>query len=513
MILTPPMLQNSSTNSTSPIRNATDSAGGEAQPPGTASFGKVLANEMNDKKDVAETKQGEASALEKGPEKKDTAVGDVKDLEDPEKKDSRELKTSKDLEGSAPTATETRKKTQTKTRADAPAAALATSPQPMNLADILHGLIAAYSPATPVEKRIALQTETPKDTPVDARAVGAAIDAQAALTTTADPQAGLAVMSPGLVAAHPAKAESDASGMVATVKTELTPWSPGMHAASTRIPDASGTAASGTSASGTAATAKSDLTPRSVGMRAAAATQMREKHAAGIQDIQERMAIKFESEARQNALQQVEFSLPEITVATKSGKSENSLLELASKDLQVSGLFNASAAPTGVATDRGIAPVATGSPVYAGLSLEPRVGATGWDNALGQKVLWMVSQQQQVVELTLNPPDLGPLQVILSINNDQASATFVSPHADVRQALEAALPRLREMMADSGISLGNTTVSADTSQQQSGFERQDRSSPRHGGSGATMIASSGHGADTGMSHIHSAGSRLVDIFA
>ncbi|MEP6606662.1 MAG: flagellar hook-length control protein FliK [Nitrosospira sp.] len=477
MILTPPMLQNSSTNSPSPIRNATDNAGGEMQPPGTASFGKVLANEMNDKKDVPETKRGEAStapepALDKGPEKTDTAAGDVKDPEDPEKlENSRESKFSKDLEGSAPGTTEARKKTQTKTRTDAPAAAVATSPQPMNLADILHGLIAAYSPANPIEKRAALQTETP----IDAGAVGAAIDTQMALTTAADPQAGLAVMLPGLAVARPGKAESDASGM--------------------------------------AAMTKNDLAPRSVGMRAAAATQMREKHAAGIQDFQERTALKFELEARQDALQQVEFSLPEITAATQTGKSEKSLPEFASKDLQTSGLFNAPAAQTGIATDRGIAPAATGMPVYAGLSLEPRLGATGWDNALGQKVLWMVSQQQQVVELTLNPPDLGPLQVVLSINNDQASATFVSPHADVRQALEAALPRLREMMADSGISLGNTTVSADTSQQQSAFERQVRPASRHGGNGAAMAASGAHGADIGMSHIHSAGSRLVDIFA
>jgi flagellar hook-length control protein FliK len=509
MIPTSPMLQNSPTNSVSPIRKATD-ASGELKPPGAASFGKVLAKEMNDKKDVSEAKKEEAStapetALDKSPEKTDTSASDTKNLEDPEKENSGEPKISKNLDGSAPTATETRKKTHIKAHADAPATAAATSSQSMNLAHILHGLIAAYSPATPIEKQIALQKETPKETPADARAVGAAIDAQTALTTAADLQAGLAVVVPGLVAARTAKAESDAAGMSASAKTELAPWAPGMNAtASTRKLDASDTAAM----------AKNDLTPRALGMRAAAATQMREKNAAGIQDMQDRLAARFGLEARQDALQQVGLSLPEINVATQTGKSENNLPEFASKDLQISGLFNASAALPGVAIDRGMAPAATGAPVYTGLSLAPPLGATGWDNALGQKVLWMVSSQQQVVELTLNPPDLGPLQVVLSINNDQASATFVSPHADVRQALEAALPRLREMMADSGISLGNMTVSADTSQQQSGFERQDRSSPRPGGSGEeAMAASSGNGAHIGMSHIQSAGSRLVDIFA
>ena len=132
------------------------------------------------------------------------------------------------------------------------------------------------------------------------------------------------------------------------------------------------------------------------------------------------------------------------------------------------------------------------SPTEIGFSadstqLGPRLGDAGWDNALGQKVLWMVSQQQQVAELTLNPPDLGPLQVVLSISNDEASATFVSQHADVRQALEAALPRLKEMMAESGITLNSATVSQEGARQQSGFDQQNHS----GGSAAAERISPG----------------------
>ena len=163
--------------------------------------------------------------------------------------------------------------------------------------------------------------------------------------------------------------------------------------------------------------------------------------------------------------------------------------------------------------ERGFAMGDTGSSTAISVmqDLQTPLGASGWDDALGQKVLWMVSSQEQVAELSLNPPDLGPLQVTLSISNDQATATFVSQHADVRQALEAALPRLREMMAESGISLGGATVSSggDGSQQQ-GFERQHRpgsrysqgESPAGQGNGHGMIASNPGGK-----------SRLVDIFA
>ena len=476
------------------------------QPSGTASFSQALANEMNDKGDAPETRPEEAStvpdtALNKVPKNpdittedvKDTVASDVKDLEIPENlENSKESKNPKALGDTAFNAAETQKKRETKISNDLSATTIATSPQPMSLADILHGLISAYSPNARPDDRTETRTETrttasaeTAETPTDARAVHTRADAQMEPATATDPQAGLTVipvMLPGLAAVRPGKAES------------------------------------GTSAATTAITA-SDLTPQSPDVRAATATRPREKHAAGIQDIQNQKAIKLELDARQSASQQVEFSAPGISVAAQTGKSEKSLPELAPKDLptdlQTPGLFNASAAPPGIAADRGIAPAAAGMPVYAGLSLEPRLGATGWDNALGQKVLWMVSQQQQVAELSLNPPDLGPLQVVLTINNDQASAMFVSPHADVRQALEAALPRLREMMAEGGISLGSATVNADTSQQQGGFERQDRSIPRHGEneSGRAMAASNAQSTGIGMSRIRDGGSRLVDTFA
>jgi len=110
------------------------------------------------------------------------------------------------------------------------------------------------------------------------------------------------------------------------------------------------------------------------------------------------------------------------------------------------------------------------------MKVEPRVGSQEWGNALGQRVVWMAGREQQVAELHLNPPDLGPLQVVLSVSNDQASAQFFSHHAVVREAVEAALPQLRQMLADNGITLGQASVSADTSSRQadSGHEQRGR---------------------------------------
>lgn len=101
-------------------------------------------------------------------------------------------------------------------------------------------------------------------------------------------------------------------------------------------------------------------------------------------------------------------------------------------------------------------------------SLAPEVGSSEWGKALGQQMIHMGKGGEQVAELQLNPPGLGPLKVTLSMNDHQVQAMFVSAHSSVRAAVEAALPQLRTTLADSGISLGNTSVNAE-SQQQAAF--------------------------------------------
>src|SRR5690606_20583662 len=101
--------------------------------------------------------------------------------------------------------------------------------------------------------------------------------------------------------------------------------------------------------------------------------------------------------------------------------------------------------------------------------IAPRVGAQGWDQAIAQRVTWMVSGAEQSASLTLNPPELGPLQVVVNVSNSQANATFISAHAEVRQALEAALPKLREMLGEAGIQLDQASVNQGNPQQQGEF--------------------------------------------
>lgn len=89
-----------------------------------------------------------------------------------------------------------------------------------------------------------------------------------------------------------------------------------------------------------------------------------------------------------------------------------------------------------------------------------------WADDFSQKVTWLATQRVQSAELHLNPAQLGPLEVSLKLNGDHASVQFISAHAVVRDAIEQSLPRLRDMLADSGITLGNTTVSDQAPREQ-----------------------------------------------
>ena len=91
--------------------------------------------------------------------------------------------------------------------------------------------------------------------------------------------------------------------------------------------------------------------------------------------------------------------------------------------------------------------------------IEPEVGTSGFREVLGQKMVFLVGREMQTAELRLNPPNLGPLEVRLTVSADGADAFFFSAQSEVRQAVELALPRLREILAENGIALGQASVS------------------------------------------------------
>lgn len=161
----------------------------------------------------------------------------------------------------------------------------------------------------------------------------------------------------------------------------------------------------------------------------------------------------------------------------------------------------AAPAPAPTAPPAAAASIANHSDGAAGVQLAPvpvatlaaRVGNQGWDRGLGDKLVWMTGQKHQVAELHLNPPDLGPLKITLTLNDDQASAQFVCAHLAVREAIESAMPRLREMLADNGIMLGNASVSADAFREQTQPQQHARGYPAQDPAAAAQSGVLAHG--------------------
>lgn len=89
-----------------------------------------------------------------------------------------------------------------------------------------------------------------------------------------------------------------------------------------------------------------------------------------------------------------------------------------------------------------------------------------WEKPIGQQLLWMAQHQTQRAELRVDPPHLGPIEVHLSLNDDQAKVTFFSHDAAVRETLENALPKLRELFDSQGIQLNQANVSDQSSARQ-----------------------------------------------
>lgn len=94
----------------------------------------------------------------------------------------------------------------------------------------------------------------------------------------------------------------------------------------------------------------------------------------------------------------------------------------------------------------------------------------GWHQELGDKLVWMHKQAVPSVELRLNPEHLGPIFVKIDVSHDQATVAFTAQHLAVKEAIEAAIPKLREMLGGQQLNLADVNVS----QQQP----EQRQSPR-----------------------------------
>ncbi len=122
-------------------------------------------------------------------------------------------------------------------------------------------------------------------------------------------------------------------------------------------------------------------------------------------------------------------------------------------------------------------PAASAAPA----AITTAVQSPQWPASFGQQVLQMHQRGDQQMSLRLHPQDLGPLSVTLTVQDQQAQLQILSAHAPVRAAVEAAIPQLRQALADSGIALGEAMVGDQGLFQQNQFQDQSSGDDRRRG--------------------------------
>jgi len=96
------------------------------------------------------------------------------------------------------------------------------------------------------------------------------------------------------------------------------------------------------------------------------------------------------------------------------------------------------------------------------------LNSSRWSDELGQRVRWLVGQNIGSAQIRLNPAELGPIQLRINVSGDQVSVVFNSQFGVVREAIEAALPKLREMLESQGLNLADADINqGDTAERQS----------------------------------------------
>ncbi|MGX9456333.1 flagellar hook-length control protein FliK [Photobacterium damselae subsp. damselae] len=135
---------------------------------------------------------------------------------------------------------------------------------------------------------------------------------------------------------------------------------------------------------------------------------------------------------------------------------------------------------------------------------------------LADKVQMMAAKNLKQIDIRLDPPELGRMQIKLSLHDDnQASIQFQVAHQQTRDLIDQAMPRLRELLLQQGMQLAQSSVHQETSQQFSQhFNQQSgQDSSAFGSGGHSDGSHDGHDDGTVIEGYVTTSSDRVDYYA
>ena len=94
------------------------------------------------------------------------------------------------------------------------------------------------------------------------------------------------------------------------------------------------------------------------------------------------------------------------------------------------------------------------------VELKPPVSSPDWGPALNQRITWMVANSLQNASITVNPPNLGPLEINIQTDQNKTNVQFIVTSSEVRQAIQDSIPGLSKMFENSGLQLGQADINS-----------------------------------------------------
>lgn len=85
---------------------------------------------------------------------------------------------------------------------------------------------------------------------------------------------------------------------------------------------------------------------------------------------------------------------------------------------------------------------------------------------LQERVSALLNINNKEAEIRLDPPEMGSMQIRIRSDAEQAQINFVVQNQQAKEALEQSMPRLREMLAQQGIELGESSIQQGSPEQQ-----------------------------------------------
>ena len=100
-------------------------------------------------------------------------------------------------------------------------------------------------------------------------------------------------------------------------------------------------------------------------------------------------------------------------------------------------------------------------------------------DAVKDKVMLMISQKLQQFDITLDPPELGNMQVRVNLQGEQAAVNFVVQNQQAKDALEQNMHKLRDLLAEQGVDVGDANVEQQSQQSENEANEEENMGRSH----------------------------------